>query len=145
MALGDVSLVDLLPHKLPMRLVEEVTDLQPGASARGRHLARPDRWYFDGHFPDNPIVPAIVLVELLAQTGGIAACSGDQGESKALRVAAFSGFKFPGAARANAMLEASARVVGRMGGMIKIEGEVTADGLRVAIGGVVLAETTDRT
>lgn len=122
-----------------MRLVEEIVELRPGEFARGRRLAKPDDWYFQGHFPGDPVVPAIVLVELLAQTGGIAACSG-QDSRPALRVAAFAPFKFPAAARPHAVLEAAARVVGRMGGMIKIEGDVTADGIRVAAGGLILAD-----
>ena len=82
-----------------------------------------DDWFFDGHFPGEPVVPAIVLVELLAQTGGLAIGSGAAaGEPLALRVAALGGFKFPGAAVAGDVLEATARVVGRMGGLYKIEG-----------------------
>jgi 3-hydroxymyristoyl/3-hydroxydecanoyl-(acyl carrier protein) dehydratase len=83
-----------------------------------------------------------VLVELLAQTGGFAACStgGAAPSALALRVAAFGAFKFPGAARPGAVLEAAARVAGRIGGLIKIEGEVTADGTLVASGSVTLAE-----
>ena len=136
------GIVDLLPHRAPMRLVEEIVELEPGAFARGRRVAAAGDWYFRGHFPDDPVVPAIVLMELLAQTGGIAACSGAEAAARSpqLRVAAFAAFKFPGAARPGAVLEAAARVVGRMGGMIKIEGDVTADGVRVAIGGVTLAE-----
>jgi 3-hydroxyacyl-[acyl-carrier-protein] dehydratase len=138
------SMIDLLPHRAPMRLVEEVVELVPGRSARGRRVARPDDWYFHGHFPGDPIVPAIVLVELLAQTGGLAAFAGPGARpGRALRVAAFGGFKFPGAARPHAVLEAVAQVVGRMGGLIKIEGEVTADGVCVAAGDVILAEARE--
>lgn len=125
-----------------MRLVEEIADLVAGTSARGLRVARPEDWYFQGHFPDDPVVPAIVLIELLAQTGGIAAASGEErpGSAAILRVAAIGPFKFPGGARPHQLLDARARVVGRVGGMIKIEGEVLADGVRVAVGSVTLAE-----
>jgi 3-hydroxymyristoyl/3-hydroxydecanoyl-(acyl carrier protein) dehydratase len=84
-----------------------------------------------------------VLVELLAQTGGFAASTtiDDHGRGQRLRVAAFGPFKFPGGAGPHATLEAFARVVGRMGGLVKIEGEVTADGVVVASGSITLAET----
>lgn len=133
-----------------MRLVEQVVDVTPGVSARCTRITRPDDWFFQGHFPGQPVVPAIVLVEFLAQTGGLAigstaattgaAGAGGADAKLALRVAAFGGFKFPRAAGPGMTVEAVARVAGRMGGLHKIEGEVTADGQVVASGSLTLAE-----
>jgi len=120
-----------------MRLVEEVVAHDPGVSARARRATRPDDWFFQGHFPGDPVVPAIVLVELVAQTGGVAA---SRGGGHAMRVAALGAFKFPDSAGPGSTLEVSAHVVGRFGGLVKVKGEVLADGRTVASGSLTLAE-----
>lgn len=123
-----------------MRLLDTVTDVTPGASAVARRITAPGDFFFQGHFPGQPVVPAVILVEMLAQTGGVAVASALDGtEPIALRVAAIGPFKFPAAAGPGEVLEATARVVGRMGRLIKIEGEVTADGRLVGTGSLTLA------
>jgi len=126
-----------------MRLVEEVVSLEPGQQAVCRRLTRPADFYFQGHFPGQPVVPAIVLIELLAQAGGLAAGAPRPGEApapRALRVAAVDGFRFPAGCGVGVTLEATARVAGRLGGLFKIEGTVTADGVLVARGSLTLAD-----
>src|SRR5688572_17837619 len=134
--------LDLLPHQPPMRLLEEVVSIDPGREAVGWRLAKSEDFYFQGHFPRDPVVPAIILVEMVAQVGGLAVGVPDPGEEPRplqLRVAAIGPFKFPAAARPGACLEASARVAGSLGGLYKIDGAVTADGIVVAAGSLTLA------
>lgn len=85
------------------------------------------------------MVPAVILIEMLAQTGGIAAASESDTEPRELRVAAVGPFKFPAAAGAGVTLEAVVRVIGRFGRFCKVEGDVRADGRLVASGSLTLA------
>ena len=63
----------LIPHRDPFLLIDRVTELEPGVRAVAEHTFRADEWYLKGHFPGNPIVPGVILVETLAQTATVMA------------------------------------------------------------------------
>lgn len=66
------DLVDLLPHRPPFRFVDVVDACTPGVTARARFRAGGDETFFAGHFPGNPVLPGVIQLEALAQTGAVA-------------------------------------------------------------------------
>jgi len=85
-------------------------------------------------------VRSLLVAKFVPGLNAVAApMAGESGPPIELRVAAIGPFKFPAAAGPGSVLEARARVVGRLGGLFKIEGTVTADGVLVASGSLTLA------
>lgn len=65
--------IDLLPHRDPFLLVDELTALEPGQSVSGTWTITGDEYFFPGHFPGRPTLPGVLMVEALAQVGACAA------------------------------------------------------------------------
>jgi 3-hydroxyacyl-[acyl-carrier-protein] dehydratase len=64
--------IDVLPHRPPFLFVSAVTSIEPGLSATGRWELTGEETFFAGHFPGRPTLPGVLMVESLAQLGGIA-------------------------------------------------------------------------
>ena len=86
--LGRAEIEAILPHREPFLLIDEVLELEPGERVVARKTVRPDEWYLAGHFPGRPIMPGVLIVEAMAQTGAVAVLT--QEENKG-RLALFAG------------------------------------------------------
>jgi len=65
------EIMSLIPHRYPMLLIDRLEDVQLGQSAVGIKNVSMNEWYFQGHFPEKPILPGVLIIEAMAQTAAV--------------------------------------------------------------------------
>lgn len=71
MKLGSNEINNLIPHRSPFLFIDECEILEKGKKGIASRVFKDDEYFFQGHFPGNPIVPGVIIVEALAQTAGV--------------------------------------------------------------------------
>ncbi len=105
--LDSTQIQEIIPHRYPMLLIDRVDELEPGTRAAAIRNVTAHEEIFQGHFPGNPVMPGVLIVEAMAQTGAVALLTLDEFKGK---TAYFGGIK-----------NAKFRKVVRPGDQMKIE------------------------
>ncbi len=92
--LGPAEIRDLIPHRYPFLLVDRIEELEPGVRAVGIKNVTQNEPFFQGHFPDYPVMPGVLVVEAMAQVGAVGVMAGGEHREKLALFAGIDGVRF---------------------------------------------------
>ncbi len=84
----------IIPHRYPMLLVDKITELKEGEMAAGIKNVTFNEQFFQGHFPGNPVMPGVLIIEALAQTGSVAILSLEEFKCRTIYFGGIKNAKF---------------------------------------------------
>jgi 3-hydroxyacyl-[acyl-carrier-protein] dehydratase len=127
-----VEIQNILPHRFPFLLVDRVTELEENVSLVGYKNVTIGEQIFEGHFPGHPIYPGVMILEGMAQAGGILAfksmnMSEEEAANKVVYFMSIDGAKFRNPVRPGDRLEYRMRVLKHKGAIWILEGKAYVD------------------
>ena len=88
------QIMEIIPHRDPFLLIDEVEELEVGKRVVATKFISPDSFWFQGHFPGHPVTPGVLIIEMLAQAGAVCALSMPENQGKIAFVAGIDKAKF---------------------------------------------------
>jgi 3-hydroxyacyl-[acyl-carrier-protein] dehydratase len=92
--LGPAEIRGLIPHRYPFLLVDRIEELEPGIRAVGIKNVTQNEPFFQGHFPDYPVMPGVLIIEAMAQVGAVGVIAGGPHRNKLALFAGIDGVRF---------------------------------------------------
>jgi beta-hydroxyacyl-ACP dehydratase FabZ len=123
-----------IPHRFPFLLVDRVTRLEPRVGGTGLKQVTLGDPIFQGHFPDNPVFPGVLILEALGQLAAVVFSEGeaDAPSSSGRYFARIDRARFLKPVTPGDTLELEVKVLKEFGGFVKVDGEARVDGALVA-------------
>jgi 3-hydroxyacyl-[acyl-carrier-protein] dehydratase len=139
------KILSILPHRYPLLMVDRVTEIVPNQKIRGYKNVSINEPYFSGHFPGDPIMPGVLVIEALAQIGGILAYASDpfDAQGSLMYFLGIDRTKFRHPVRPGDRLDLEVKVLGHNTNVWKLRGEATVSGTLCAEG-QLLASIVER-
>ncbi len=88
------EIMEIIPHRQPFMLLDVVEELTPGVRAVAKKCVSYNEPFFQGHFPNEPVMPGVLIIEALAQTGAVTVLSQEENKGKTVYFAGINGAKF---------------------------------------------------
>lgn len=132
--LNKEEIKNIIPQREPFLMIDEVEEYVPGESCIAYKNIKEDEYYFKGHFPGNPIMPGVLMVEALAQTGAVAILSLEENKGKNALFGGIDKLKFKKQVVPGDRLKLEVKIIKRKGPIGVGEAIATVEG-KVAVKG----------
>ncbi len=137
--LNKEQIKEIIPQREPFLMIDEVEEIVMGESAIAYKNVSEDEWYFKGHFPENPIMPGVLIAESLAQTGAVAILSMEENKGKNALFGGIDKMKFKKIVVPGDRLKLEVKIIKRKGPIGVGEALATVDGKVAAKGELTFA------